>query len=489
MNSKSVWESRFFPALTLLLLCLAAHAVVAVFLYQGRPEYFAIPSLQVNPDAQHYMLLADNLWNGHGFSRMDAPPYQPDALRTPLFPAVCAILWGVFHSMWAVFLFNALCHGITSILVYRLGRLLLRPAFAMAAGLLFVWNAVLISQSFESMSESLFILLATAGSYAFIATLHEAKSGGFSRGKLLLSGTLIGLCILTRPTGLYLPVVLIFAAGGAWAMRPQLKLPWLRLGWLILPVFIAVFPWLLRNQVTFGLFRLSTVDAINMVYYAGAGPIEWRQGISLDRAQEQISREYRLASNLDYHNPWQTSQSIKQLDDAIRSQSKRILFHDPAALVASSLIGICKSFLGHSANVLIEMTGQTWQSPGMGNLLRGHLGEFGRQAAKNPGWVVAAFAIQTLQGFLFLPFFLLGLALMLWRLRRDIQAWPYLGLTAYYLLTIALGGMDATARFKTVLLPLGHVLAVYAVMTLWDKFRRRNQGLNQGISRPLPSTT
>ena len=69
-------------------LVMALHAAV---LLRGWPEPARFLSV---PDSREYLTIGANLRQGHGFSQSPSEPYEPDFVRTPVYPAVLALLPG-----------------------------------------------------------------------------------------------------------------------------------------------------------------------------------------------------------------------------------------------------------------------------------------------------------------------------------------------------------------------------------------------------------
>ncbi|MEO7426463.1 MAG: glycosyltransferase family 39 protein [Fibrobacteria bacterium] len=473
--------SRYRLLVAALAVAMVIQLLFALVIAKGNPAYFGHYHAQIHPDAQHYMVLAENFWEGRGFSRMDAPPYQPDALRTPGYIAVAGPLWLSARMVWPLYLFNALCHLITAVLVYRMAAAFLGHKAALAAAAFFALDLMLASLVFETMTEPFFNLLWVLGAVLFLEGFPRFRNGKGGAMRLAGAGAVLGFAVLVRPAGLYIPLVLAAAA----AVTPRTRkeaVNTARAMALFLPAALLVMiPWMARNQKTFGIFRLSTVDAINMVYYAGAGPYQLEYGLSLPEAQKRISQDYHLASNWEYHNPWNTGKTIRQLDEEIRAVTRPVLLRDVPRLALATLIGVSRSAFAHTADNFSEMAGRAWVSPGMGNLAHGKWGEFAKRLRLNPAWSVAVFAIELMQACLLWPLFLIGCAGLGWRFLRGhrFSGMPLL-LCAYFLATMGAGGMDATARFRASILPLAYVLAAQGALYVGSMLRRGSREKRAG---------
>jgi 4-amino-4-deoxy-L-arabinose transferase-like glycosyltransferase len=118
----------FLLALTLRLLYLAS---------------FPPDALLESVDARGYDLLARNLVASHGFSLQDAPPYQPDGLRTPLYPLFVAAVYVLAGPRpVAVALLQALLDSLTALLVAAIVARLIGRRAGIAAALLYALTPV-----------------------------------------------------------------------------------------------------------------------------------------------------------------------------------------------------------------------------------------------------------------------------------------------------------------------------------------------------------
>ncbi len=88
------------------------------------PRWASVPDWNV--DALGYHQLAVNLLEHGAFSISTAPPLQPDAIRTPGYPAFIALVYLIFGvSPQAVLLLQVILDSLTALLVtgYRLEAL------------------------------------------------------------------------------------------------------------------------------------------------------------------------------------------------------------------------------------------------------------------------------------------------------------------------------------------------------------------------------
>ncbi len=252
-------------------------------------------SLPAYGDAIGYHRIALNLLAGHGFSLYTDPPFIPDCFRTPAFPALLALFYRLLgpSPLWGI-LANDTLAAATALLIF----LALRerwPRGALVAGLLYALNPLSLVYCQELMTETLFTFTLTAGIFLLFWTervlawsrrtgkggppiLLVEKKRGYSWLFALGGGLCLGLAALTRPVGLYLPVLILPFTGKRWRIA-------------IGGFAAAVLPWFLRNWFVYGMPFFSTVEWVNMAYYNGAAVVSAQRGITLRQADMIIFNE------------------------------------------------------------------------------------------------------------------------------------------------------------------------------------------------------
>jgi hypothetical protein len=442
----------------LALLCVGVNLAIFTGVAVRRPEYLRDHRLCNNPDAPHYVTLGRNVLLTGRYSRCDAPPYQPDMLRPPVYPLFAGGL-DLLAGPGAVYLAQGFLQAGSCLLLF----LLVSPVFGARAGfwasLLLATDVMLAVFNFQTMSEPLFVFLILAA----LACLLPAVTSGAGAARLLGGGLLLGLAVLTRPAALYvLPLLAVVLLGvGAWRRRA----PLVGVGALLLGTLLPVAPWVVRNQLVFGVPRVSTVDAGVQVYFFGAGAYQLRHHLSLEEAQARIAQEFGLDPYVVTQNPWHSDKTVAELDGELRAASPKVLRQYPRELVLSSLLGVGKASVSHNADELASLLGSRWEAPGTGDLLRGRADALRRLEENGPllagvfGWELvhaAAAVVLAAVGVLF--------ALR----RRDV--WPAAGvllaLLAYSYLTVALFGYEAFYRSRIPALPFLYTFAGWGLSCL-----------------------
>ena len=252
-------------------------------------------SLPAYGDAIGYHRLALNLAAGNGFSLYPNPPFTPDCFRTPAFPGLLAMLYKLFgpSPFWGI-LANDILAAATALLVFLI---LARrwPRGALIGGLLYAFNPLSLVYCQELMTETLFTFSLVLGIALLFWPAREfawKRRAGPARPRILLvkreqrfswllalaGGLCLGLAALTRPVGLYLPLLILPFAGKRWPAAAG--------GFLA-----AVAPWFARNWLIYGLPFFSTVEWVNMAYYNGAAVVSAERGITLRQADILIFNE------------------------------------------------------------------------------------------------------------------------------------------------------------------------------------------------------
>ena len=233
--------------LSCLLIASVAAAHAAIFIAYQRPDW----NTQWT-DQNGYLLLGRLLAKTGRFTRFaNTPLYVPEAIRTPVYPALVAGLDLVFgESHVVIALAQAALFVIICWLVYAIGRAVTSDRIAMAAGLVTALYPPLPYFGALVLTETLTTFLVTTGMALWLRALRQ--SGAERKGTVgpfLASGLVFALTALTRPAFQYLPLFLM--AAGVFAPRDVRRLRW-RGGLVMLAAFFAaVVPWLAYNAVYF----------------------------------------------------------------------------------------------------------------------------------------------------------------------------------------------------------------------------------------------
>lgn len=230
-----------------------------------------------------YWPIAENIVNHGSFSYSNVHPLIPDHSRTPLYPLFISSLRYVGLNATGIIFIQILLSSATCLLVILLTyKLIGNWQSAYLAGGIFAIDIPSIVLSNSLLSETLFTFLLTL-SILYLVLYFKRYERVFA---LFASGVLMGLSILCRPIAIILPlfIILIFF--------PFCKITrtyiFRRILLYLVPCFVVVSPWLIRNQVVFGSMFLSTIGCTNLLYYRAAGVYAVKEGIPLSKSQELL---------------------------------------------------------------------------------------------------------------------------------------------------------------------------------------------------------
>ncbi len=221
----------------------------AVLVVRGR--FMLANSEAFSPDPDAYGLVASRIYQYSTFglyfdNRLDSSMnVRPTAARPPLYPVVLSMTY-VFdlETLAALGALHVVLGAFTVWGVWHLGRLWkLPPGACLIAAALVTVDPILLAHSVMRMTETLAAFLAVM---TLISVTRFAQDNSF--GWALLSGLLMGLCVLCRPEflvwSLSVAAVFPFAAEGAHRLR--------RLTICIALAAVVLAPWAIRNARLFG---------------------------------------------------------------------------------------------------------------------------------------------------------------------------------------------------------------------------------------------
>lgn len=445
-----------------LLTTLMLQAGVLTYVAVNNRQYLDDYRLAANPDARQYVLLGENALTKGKYSRQSEAPYRPDVLRTPVYPLLAGAAQAATHRIWLLYLVQMLLNSLTAVLVYRAALLVFGRRIAMAAGLLYASDLTLVVLTLSPMTEILYSFLTTL---ALLVWLTGLTRGPLDRryGLSVVVGGILGVAILTRPAGVYLPLLM---AGVEFALgRHEWRLAMKRSVAVLVSAYVLVAPWIVRNRVLYGLSRLTTADTINLTYFAAAGVYQLKYGIEREAAQDRIAREFGLPTLLESNNFWVTSLDVATMDARERHAAQKVLLGAPLTFLRASALGIFKSSVSHNVDELAHVAGQTWSDGVARKLMTGRWRDVGIAPA-----LLVAFLWQVLMAGAGLLLACLGAvrAMRAGMPRRHVVALG--GVAAYALLTTAIVGIDAYSRHRAAVLPVQCIFAGIGLVACVDLF-------------------
>ncbi len=205
-------------------------------------------------DAQAYDQIALNLLAGNGFKENAQLSFTEDTAMLRAGPGyeffLAGIYWVFGHYYEAVWILQALLHGMSAWLLYRISRELFvknGDMIGLVAAALFGFSPDLIEISSMLMTETLYLFFTIGLVYLFLKSI--AQSAGVGLGMVL--GFCMAIGILTRPP--LLLFVPIFVGIFCWQKKYH------QLFGFLLALAIGVLPWVLRNYYVYNQVIVTTL--------------------------------------------------------------------------------------------------------------------------------------------------------------------------------------------------------------------------------------
>jgi 4-amino-4-deoxy-L-arabinose transferase-like glycosyltransferase len=224
-------------------------------------------------DDNRYDALAWNIATGKGYRDSLG---RPEIKDPPLLPILTAGLYRLFgHDRTPMYVLQALLSAATVALVFGLARRHFGDGAALLAAALTAVNLDLIVFTGILLTETAFVFLMCAAMLAWERALAAPTSAHWA-----LTGVLLGLAALARPTAQLLIVVVAVVTVVSWRSRG--RRPRRLVGVLLVAVAtfaLTLAPWTVRNYLTF--HRLVPVAAgAGIGFWVGTN-VAWR-GLDLD---------------------------------------------------------------------------------------------------------------------------------------------------------------------------------------------------------------
>jgi hypothetical protein len=379
------------------LLLLGAIALLAhlAYWYASNGDWFY-------PDSPTYLIPARYLLRGLGFV---SEPGIPETLRTPGYPLFLLPFLAATMRAAPIVLAQHLMGEIMTLAVYLGARRLFDSrAAALAAGILFALDPLTIHYANKVLSETLFTALLLA---LVLLTLDR-------RERWLSGAVVAGLLVLVRPVAIaYFLLVAI--------VRQRRRA-------LAFAAVAALFPlgWAIRNGVATGVYSVSSVSGINMLFHRAAGALaigddyEFRDALG-DRQQELLEDADEILEKQEH------VEDADDLPQAVRSRvygalGRKVALEHPFGLA-----------LLHLRGVLVNLFGSDWEAVMIVSRFPPDVVHMAIDALTAAEAVFAAIGL-----------------LVLWRRQRDAAL--FVGGTIVYFLVIAAGG-EAEPRFRVPVMP------------------------------------
>ncbi|MHC4122291.1 MAG: glycosyltransferase family 39 protein [Planctomycetota bacterium] len=247
---------------------LGFNRVAALFLAALILRIISLAILGLPPETFEYETIANHMLAGEGYYHINhGTIYYSQA--PPLFAFLCAGIYLVAgHSQLAIVIFQIVCSAIIPVVIYKIARQMAMPSrLSTLAAAIAVIHPGLIVYAVAKLHplnlDALFISLSV------LLVLQLGTFRNFWR--FLLTGIVLGLGILTRPTiGLFAMVAMIwlYLQRRLFSNRQMLA----RLALIIVGIGLVLSPWTIRNAMIHHRF-VPISNAVAEVFWRGNNPI------------------------------------------------------------------------------------------------------------------------------------------------------------------------------------------------------------------------
>jgi 4-amino-4-deoxy-L-arabinose transferase-like glycosyltransferase len=426
---------------------------VAVFCIALLVRLFFLPFSLLHPQPFNpsgvafdgYYPLSLDLLAGHGFSWSTAPPYEPDSVRTPLYPLLIVGLFLIFKSYKILFLLQVLLGSLTCVLAWLIAKSFLREEWAAATvGVLLALEPLNAYLTGVILTETVFTFLFLLMVWLFLRYVQN-KSLAF----LALVSFLIGVSVLVKPTIQYLPILLLPLLWLVEGRRFTKKL-FVHAAVLVGVFLLVISPWLYRNEILFNNASLVVQPVSNLYAYLVPSAIALEEHIPFQPAQDQFFAE----------------QHVKSIDDINLGNAKEFehralaeLSHHPLGLAESVGVTMYAFFLNDGYYIVVTNFFGANFAP-----------HFSLHALFGPELVVL----------LGRAFWFVATLLMLWGIYRYVRTRGvtpellfFAGLIAYFAVTTIVIGLAVNGRFRVPVDTFILMFAVYGATALYIEAKSR----------------
>lgn len=273
--------------------------------------FVALPSLNnpleklTRPDSAGYINPALSLANTGQYN--ESPESDiPDTYRAPGYPAFLAAVIKITGSFKCVVIMTCLLSAFTCLFVFYCGKIFGGFSVGIIASLLFCLNMTSIAISPLLLSDTLFTFLVAIQMFYFFKFIYSKRSLYF-----LLTILIASLASMVRVVNLYwiVPAIFILLIFNGILFRKKIILSLCG----IVVAFSILCPWMLRNSMIGGGFRLSN-ESGNLLFNNGVVLLSKINNLSPDynreRLMEKVEQTFKtnpqlydtLKEKTDYQN-------------------------------------------------------------------------------------------------------------------------------------------------------------------------------------------
>ena len=431
------------------------------------------PHVIFQPDSRMYVSLAQGL-HQYGEFCFPSKPGQAHVDRVPGYPFFLAgLLWLFGGSLIAVVAVQAVLDAFSCALIYALAESLWE-GIGLIAGILASVNVGMITYSFFILNDSLFLFLFLL---ALVAMLGFLKRPRWSLGVVL--GVGMGILALIRPVIVYLPFVLLpfLWAYFSFKVRLPVRQTLSSVFGLGIAFVLAISPWLARNYMHYGRFKLTSQAGEHLLQYIVPFTWQYSRGVpfieGMKQANEAFSKRAKQQGwDLSSMKPFDKSdQQVKMALDILKTEPKD-------AIIKAWFFGMVKNLLAPAVIDLSYLL--NIERPHFfyteGKTLWKRAWNFVRQMRGFFAWLVVGSMVSLVVARLVQTW---GLILLV---KKDIWRAMLLSLIIGYFLILS--GPVGYAKYR---LPYEPILVVFLAIGIKDTWQRVSRTGGRSGEKPVTS--
>ena len=261
-------------ARSLTIICAIASLNAVAFIQYQRPDWNTYWT-----DQGGYRQLGHILATTGKFTRNpDLQPFVPETIRTPGYPALVAVAYRAFgEDQLSVAGVQTGLFVLTCVLVFAIGSRLATPSVGLSAAALTALFPPIPYYGALIMTDVFATFLMTLAIWLMLRALTRERTRDF-----VLSGVVLGVTALTRPSFVLFPIAAVLALTVGLKFKWRRLLPW---GWMLAAVAIVIAPWLLYNLVYVHRLAMSPAGGVGR----GTWEASW-QGVWPGRVQAALTK-------------------------------------------------------------------------------------------------------------------------------------------------------------------------------------------------------
>jgi len=439
------------------------------FIIQRRERMFTIG------DAYQYDALARNIIENHKFYNSEQISYSEpvyktlikgkgmpfDVFRTPVYPLFLAGIYSIFgHKPHLAIIIQIFLSSLACVLVYKMGEVFINKNIGFIGGLLLALDFPTAVYANLLLTETLFLSLFLLSIYLALKFFKEKK-----RVYLGYSSILLGVSTLCRPVVQYFVILMMLML--LISFRKNIKKGMLNCFLYLLIFLVTLSPWALRNYITYGSFKLSTIQGHNLLFFNAAYLNSYQRegGYNyVKNIREELKMKMdKMCVKKDINSPFEKSKLYQ------REALKEIFAH-PGIYTKLHFIGIIKMFATPTFPLSERIFGLPLDDSAAMAVGKGFLTKSFGKALKD----FINFFIQNWKALLYLPPLILYLFFLylvtgygLYRILKERKSLftfsLFLSIIIYNALVV---GIVGTARFRIPVMPYIDLIGAYGIYRL-----------------------